>query len=54
MLTIPGLQTLVTTSDGSSKTYMSTWEVLKSPGVAVVLYISAHIGFLALSYTAGE
>jgi hypothetical protein len=33
---------------------MSTWEVLKSPGVAVVLYISGHIGFLALSYTAGE
>lgn len=31
---------------------MSTWQVLKSPGVPIVLYIFGHIMLLALAYTA--
>lgn len=31
---------------------LSTWELLKSPGVAVVLYIYGHIMMLAFAYTA--
>ncbi|KAK5164294.1 uncharacterized protein LTR77_009989 [Saxophila tyrrhenica] len=31
---------------------LSTWEVLKSPGVPTVLYIFGHIMLLSLSYTA--
>lgn len=32
---------------------MSTWEVIKSPGVAVVLYLTGHMALIALGYTAG-
>jgi hypothetical protein len=32
---------------------MSTWEVIKSPGVAVVLYLQGHMALIALGYTAG-
>jgi hypothetical protein len=32
---------------------MTTWEVLKAPGVGVVLYIYAHVSLLGLAYTAG-
>jgi hypothetical protein len=32
---------------------MSTWEVIKSPGVAVVLYLTGHMVLIALGYTAG-
>ncbi|ORY72168.1 permease of the major facilitator superfamily [Pseudomassariella vexata] len=31
---------------------LSTWELVKSPGVGVVLYVYAHIMLLAFSYTA--
>ena len=31
---------------------MSTWDVLKSPGVPIVLYIFGHVTLLALAYTA--
>ena len=33
---------------------MSTWEILKSPGVAPVLYIYGHVMLLAFAYTAGK
>jgi len=31
---------------------MSTWEILKAPGVGIVLYIFGHTMLLALAYTA--
>jgi hypothetical protein len=31
---------------------MSTWQVLKSPGVPTVLYIFGHVGLLGLMFTA--
>lgn len=31
---------------------ISIWEILKSPGVGVVLYIYGHVSFLGLAYTA--
>ena len=31
---------------------MTTWEVLRAPGVGMVLYIFGHIMLLALAYTA--
>lgn len=31
---------------------MSTWEVLNSPGVPIVLFIFGHVGLLGLGYTA--
>jgi len=40
---------------GSSKPQppkMSTWEILKAPGVGIVLYIFGHTMLLALAYTA--
>lgn len=47
-------ETLKRKSDGASKTEppMTTWEVLKAPGVAMVLYIQGHTMLLSLSYTA--
>ncbi|KAK5117499.1 hypothetical protein LTR85_008884 [Meristemomyces frigidus] len=36
----------------SSKPEMTTWEVLNSPGVPIVLYIVGHTMLLALAYTA--
>ena len=33
---------------------MSTWEIIKAPGVPSVLYLYGHIMLLALAYTAGE
>ena len=33
---------------------MSTWEIIKSPGVPNVLYLYGHIMLLALAYTAGK
>lgn len=40
--------------DGTTKPEppMSTWEILKTPGVAIVLYIYCHCSFLATVYTA--
>ncbi|KAJ7880646.1 MFS transporter [Mycena leptocephala] len=38
---------------GSLPPPMSTWEVIKSPGVAVVLYLTGHMALIALGYTAG-
>ena len=32
---------------------MSMWEIIKSPGVTIVLYLYGHIMLLALAYTAG-
>jgi hypothetical protein len=32
---------------------MSTWELIKSPGVAMVVYLYGHIMLLAFAYTAG-
>jgi hypothetical protein len=32
---------------------MSTWEVVKSPGVPMVLFIFGHVMLLGLAYTAG-
>ena len=37
----------------SPEPLMTTWEVLKSPGVGVVLYLYAHVMLLGLAYTAG-
>ncbi|KAF2767890.1 MFS general substrate transporter [Teratosphaeria nubilosa] len=31
---------------------MTTWEVIKSPGVGIVLYIFGHVSLLGLAYTA--
>jgi hypothetical protein len=31
---------------------MSTWELLKAPGVAIVIYIYSHIMLQALAFTA--
>lgn len=47
-------ETLKRGSDGQSDTSpkVSTWEILRSPGVAMVLYIQAHVSLLALAYTA--
>ncbi|KAJ7264584.1 major facilitator superfamily domain-containing protein [Mycena rebaudengoi] len=39
-------------SSGSLSPPMSTWEVIKSPGVAVVLYLTGHMALIALGYTA--
>ncbi|WPG98786.1 Hypothetical protein R9X50_00158200 [Acrodontium crateriforme] len=36
----------------SSEPEMSTWKVLKAPGVAIVLYIFGHTMTIALAYTA--
>jgi hypothetical protein len=33
---------------------MSTWEVIKSPGVAIVVYLYGHMALNALAYTAGS
>ncbi|KAF3286599.1 hypothetical protein TWF970_008452 [Orbilia oligospora] len=35
-----------------AKATMSTWELVKAPGVALVLYTSQHIALLAFAYTA--
>lgn len=35
------------------KAPMSTWQVFKSPGVPMVLYINAHVALLGLAHTAG-
>ncbi|KAF3174004.1 hypothetical protein EYR41_004311 [Orbilia oligospora] len=35
-----------------AKATMSTWELIKAPGVALVLYTSQHIALLAFAYTA--
>jgi hypothetical protein len=40
--------------EASSEPLMTTWEVLKSPGVGVVLYLYAHVMLLGLAYTAGR
>jgi MFS family permease len=47
-------ETLVRTDKGkpNSAPPMSTWEVLRYPGVGTVLYIFAHMMLLAFSYTA--
>ncbi|KAK3700392.1 hypothetical protein LTR37_016003 [Vermiconidia calcicola] len=47
-------ETLKRKVDGQSKVDppMSTWQVLKSPGVPIVLYIYGHTMLLALAYTA--
>lgn len=47
-------ETLAAKVDGKSEAAkpMSTWEVLKSPGVGMVLYIYGHTMGLALAYTA--
>ncbi|KAJ7191719.1 tetracycline:hydrogen antiporter-like protein [Mycena pura] len=49
-------ETLITkterTSSGAVSPPMSTWEVIKSPGVAVVLYLMGHTVLIALGYTA--
>ena len=34
-------------------TEMSTWELMKSPGVAIVVFIYSHVIFQALCFTAG-
>lgn len=33
---------------------MTTWELLKAPGVAMVIYIYSHVILQALAYTAGK
>lgn len=33
---------------------MSVWEVVKSPGVPMVLYIFGHVMLMGLAYTAGK
>lgn len=47
-------ETLKRKLDGKSKadSSMTTWEVLRSPGVLMVLYILGHTMVLALMYTA--
>ncbi|KAJ7191725.1 tetracycline:hydrogen antiporter-like protein [Mycena pura] len=49
-------ETLITkterTSSNAVSPPMSTWEVIKSPGVAVVLYLMGHMAVIALGYTA--
>jgi len=32
---------------------MSTWELMKAPGVAIVVFIYSHVIFQALCFTAG-
>ena len=39
--------------EGETEGPMSTWEVLKAPAVAPVLFLYGHIMLLAFSYTAG-
>ncbi|KAJ7617216.1 tetracycline:hydrogen antiporter-like protein [Roridomyces roridus] len=39
-------------SSGSASPPMSTWEVLKAPGVAAVLFVSSHLALIGLGYTA--
>ena len=39
--------------EGEAEGPMSTWEVLKAPAVAPVLFLYGHIMLLAFSYTAG-
>lgn len=47
-------QTLRTKVKGEApQAPMTTTELLRSPGVAVVLYLLAHINLIALMYTAG-
>ncbi|KAI9663902.1 MAG: hypothetical protein M1821_007392 [Bathelium mastoideum] len=47
-------ETLAAKKDPQAKTEppMSTWEILKSPGVGIVLYLYAHISLQGLAYTA--
>nr|POE89921.1 efflux pump azal [Quercus suber] len=45
-------ETLKRNPSATAKIPLTTWEVLKSPGVPIVLYIFGHIMFLALGYTA--
>lgn len=42
-------------ANGQSKpdTEMSTWELMKTPGVAIVVFIYSHVIFQALCFTAG-
>lgn len=42
-------------ANGQSKphTEMSTWELMKAPGVAIVVFIYSHVIFQALCFTAG-
>ena len=40
------------TADGSSEEKMSTWELLKTPGILLVLGLYGYIMILAFSYTA--
>jgi hypothetical protein len=32
---------------------MTTWELLKAPGVAIVIFVYSHVMLQALAYTAG-
>ncbi|KAJ7439037.1 MFS transporter [Mycena galericulata] len=46
-------ETLITKTDKTSVSPpMTSWEVIKSPGVAVVLYLTGHMALIALGYTA--
>ncbi|EME38764.1 hypothetical protein DOTSEDRAFT_92089 [Dothistroma septosporum NZE10] len=46
-------ETLSNSGPGAAKAEsMSTWEVIRAPGVAIVLYIFGHTMLLALAYTA--
>jgi hypothetical protein len=33
---------------------MTTWELMKAPGVAIVIYVYSHVMLQALAYTAGS
>ncbi|KAJ7641864.1 MFS transporter [Roridomyces roridus] len=39
-------------SSGPATPPMTTWEVIRAPGVAVVLFIISHVALIALGYTA--
>ncbi|KAK6515141.1 hypothetical protein TWF506_007486 [Arthrobotrys conoides] len=47
-----GTEEIGTGSPAPAKPSMSTWDLIKSPGVALVLYTYQHIMLLAFAYTA--
>lgn len=40
-------------AEGPQEPEMTTWELLKAPGVAIVIYVYSHVMLQALAYTAG-